>query len=350
MGRVVQSAVTLEHSGFSISGKFGFKLFEMQPCAVRQFGDKIPNVRNVRIARQLDRSNIVCYVNGPDEKYAENCMVVFDTCKNADIVEITTPPECGKIVNIQVCQNSLAIFNEKRLFCYKFPSCQQIRKEEIRQNPNGLSAMSYEPTTASCYLAFPGYNTGTINILNLSTLTTRESKAPVVIEAHVNEISQVALNCQGTLVATGSTKGTVIRVFDARNKAMLYDLRRGTVPAHLHCLAFSPCSSFLAVASDKGTLHVFGIRNSETKKKINVLNMGTSSLAKIQLERPVLALGFTKQTPRYIQSLVAICADGTYWRYPFSKDHDHVTVHQKDVGFHDLIQMYGDKEFFIQSE
>jgi hypothetical protein len=38
-------------------------------------------------------------------------------------------------------------------------------------------------------------------------------------------------------------------------------LRRGTDQAEIYCLAFDPISKFLASSSDKGTIHIFGIKN-----------------------------------------------------------------------------------------
>jgi len=37
------------------------------------------------------------------------------------------------------------------------------------------------------------------------------------------------------------------------------ELRRGTEPAHIHSIAFSKNSDWLAVSSDKNTVHVFAL-------------------------------------------------------------------------------------------
>lgn len=39
----------------------------------------------------------------------------------------------------------------------------------------------------------------------------------------------------------------------------LQELRRGTEPAHIHSIAFSKHCDWLAVSSDKGTVHVFAL-------------------------------------------------------------------------------------------
>uniref|UniRef100_A0A1I7TMC4 WD_REPEATS_REGION domain-containing protein n=1 Tax=Caenorhabditis tropicalis TaxID=1561998 RepID=A0A1I7TMC4_9PELO len=350
MSTIHHAAVALEHTGFSIGDQNGIKLFQLFPLNYRMYKNYVPKVGSVRIVKHMGLSNRLVYVSAPDGKFPQNTAIVFDIEGNKDWREVTTPSRYGAITNVHVSQNRLVVFTGTRMFVFKFPdNIEQIRAEDIGPNPNGISAMSYDPTTTSCYIAYPGFKTGSVQIMNLNTLTARESKSPVVIEAHLTEITQIALNCQGTLIATGSTKGTVVRVFDARTKGLLYELRRGTVPAHLQCLAFSPCSCYLAVASDKGTLHLFGIRDAEPQKKMNVLerNRGSSSILKIQLDRKVLALGFSKptETPKSFMGLVAICSDASYWRYHFTKDSNGKYMHLPPV-YEKLIDFAEEASFF----
>ncbi|KAJ4446711.1 hypothetical protein ANN_13408 [Periplaneta americana] len=60
------------------------------------------------------------------------------------------------------------------------------------------------------------------------------SCAPVTINAHRGELACLAVNQQGTLIATASSKGTLIRVWDTARRNQLVELRRGSDPATLY--------------------------------------------------------------------------------------------------------------------
>ena len=55
--------------------------------------------------------------------------------------------------------------------------------------------------------------------------------------------------------------GTLIRVWDTVSKQRIAEFRRGADPAQIYSIAFSKDSSFLAVTSDKGTLHLFALKD-----------------------------------------------------------------------------------------
>lgn len=87
------------------------------------------------------------------------------------------------------------------------------------------------------------------------------------MEAHESALRGLALTADGTKLATASTKGTVIRVWNVASSTCLQEFRRGVERVQITCLAWSWDHSFLACTSDKGTAHVFEVSETKSSEK-----------------------------------------------------------------------------------
>ncbi|THW48723.1 WD40 repeat-like protein [Aureobasidium pullulans] len=115
-------------------------------------------------------------------------------------------------------------------------------------NPFGLCCIRGDA------LALPGETPGQVQVLTLS------SKDKKVFKAHEGDLRQMAMSKDGTIIATASRQGTIIRIFSTTDPTKSTELRRGLESASIWGLAFSPSSQFLASTSDKGTLHIWDLR------------------------------------------------------------------------------------------
>ncbi|TVY90677.1 Autophagy-related protein [Lachnellula willkommii] len=84
-----------------------------------------------------------------------------------------------------------------------------------------------------------------------------ELKALNVVQAHRAPLSCIALNNEGTLLATASVTGTIIRVFSLPKGTKLYQFRRGTYPSTIYSMSFNLSSTLLCVSSTTDTVHIF---------------------------------------------------------------------------------------------
>lgn len=71
-------------------------------------------------------------------------------------------------------------------------------------------------------------------------------KKPVELDAHEAAIACLAVSLDGSLVATASVRGTLIRVFDAATGNKHHEFRRGTnhVRAALFKISFCVCKLY----------------------------------------------------------------------------------------------------------
>ena len=109
---------------------------------------------------------------------------------------------------------------------------------------------SPSPPTAASASAAPA--TGDVLLFSTRSLTVAN-----VIQAHKSPISFLSVNAAGTLLATASDKGTVIRVWSIPGAEKLYQFRRGTREARIYSINFNLVSSLLCVSSAHDTVHIF---------------------------------------------------------------------------------------------
>lgn len=95
-----------------------------------------------------------------------------------------------------------------------------------------------------------------------------------VIDAHNSPLSCIALNNDGTLLATASEKGTIIRVFSVPEGTKLYQFRRGSIHARIYSMSFNSTSTLLSVSSATETVHIFRLSPQNTSRK-NSLSSST---------------------------------------------------------------------------
>ena len=83
-----------------------------------------------------------------------------------------------------------------------------------------------------------------------------------MIPAHDSPLAAIAFSYSGTLNATASEKGTVIRIFRVEDGARLHEFRRGVKRcATIYSLAFSADSQYLAASSNTETVHIFKLED-----------------------------------------------------------------------------------------
>ena len=91
----------------------------------------------------------------------------------------------------------------------------------------------------------------------------------IEITAHENLISYILINNEGTILATASERGTIIRTFRCIDGLVLQEFKRGNEKADINYLCFDNLGIFLAATSDRGTIHIWSMKSSIKKIKEN---------------------------------------------------------------------------------
>lgn len=102
---------------------------------------------------------------------------------------------------------------ENRIYVYNFADLRLIDAIDTCFNPKGICALSADPNLS--VLATPEKTKGQVRV------NVYERNNSFVILAHQSSLSCMALNFAGTLLATASDKGTLIRIFSTEDGSPL---------------------------------------------------------------------------------------------------------------------------------
>jgi WD40 repeat protein len=97
-----------------------------------------------------------------------------------------------------------------------------------------------------------------------------------IIQAHESDVGALAVNADGTLIATASIRGTIIRIFSAEEGVLLQELRRGSSKAFIISINFHPTINMIACTSNRSSIHLFEIKKS-VEKCIETKHVGFSN-------------------------------------------------------------------------
>ncbi|XP_072975798.1 autophagy-related protein 18d-like [Typha angustifolia] len=202
------------------------------------------------IVEMLFRSNIIGLVGGgSNPQYPPNKVLIWDDQQSRCFGELTYRSE---VRAVKLRQDAIVVVLEETIFVYNFKSLKLVRQIKTVDNPRGLCCLSH--ISDSFVLACPGMLCGQVRVEHVSLKETR------FIAAHESHVACMTLTIDGLLLVTASTKGTLIRIFNTMDGTRLQEVRRGLERADVYSIALSPDVQWLAVSSDRATVHVFRLR------------------------------------------------------------------------------------------
>ncbi|XP_062144952.1 autophagy-related protein 18a-like [Alnus glutinosa] len=234
----------------------GFRIFSCDPF--REIIRREVDVGGISVVDMHFQYTIMALVGGgPHPMYPPNKVILWDGNQGRCIGELSFRTE---VRSVRFHRDRVVVVLEHKVYVYNLADLKLLHQIETISNPKGLCAVSQ--LAGSLVLVCPGLHKGQVRVEHFAPKKTK------FIMAHDSGIACFALNPDGLFLATASSKGTLVRVFNTVDGALLREVRRGADRAGIYSLAFSATGQWLAASSDKGTVHVFGL-NFNTKSPGN---------------------------------------------------------------------------------
>ncbi|KAG0197499.1 autophagy protein, partial [Mortierella sp. GBA30] len=223
-----------DFSCISVGTKHGFKIYNCDP-----FGKCYSKSdSSIGIVEMLFCTSLVAIVGAGDQPASSpRRLQIINTKRQSTICELTFPTT---ILSVKLNRKRLIVVLEDQIYvenCYlAYPSPTPSPTSPFSNNGRDDS---HGPS-------------GDVLIFNALTL-----QVVNIVQAHKTSVSNISINSEGTMLATASDKGTVMRIWSVPNAQRLYQFRRGTQSARIYSLSFNLASTLLCVSSDTDTVHVF---------------------------------------------------------------------------------------------
>ncbi|KAK6911571.1 WD40 repeat [Dillenia turbinata] len=320
-----------DHGCFAAGTDRGFRIYSCDPFR-ENFRRDLDSDNNgmgggIGIVQMLFRCNILALVGGGSEpQYPPNKVMIWDDDQIRCIGELSFRSE---VKAVRLRRDRIVVVLAQKIYVYDFRDLKLLHQIETISNPKGLCEISH--TSGSVVLVCLGLLKGQVRVEHYG------SKRTKFIMAHDSRIACFAFSQDGRWLATASSKGTLIRIFNTLDGSLLQEVRRGADRAEIYSLAFSSNAQWLAVSSDKGTIHVFSLKVDSGLPGLE--RSRSSSEPNILVPPTVASLSFIKGVlPRYFSSEWSVAQfrlhEGTQYIVAFGHQKNTVVILGMDGSFY----------------
>mmetsp|Transcript_41058 Transcript_41058/g.75120 ORF Transcript_41058/g.75120 Transcript_41058/m.75120 type:complete len:757 (-) Transcript_41058:139-2409(-) len=303
-------------SGFRICNANPFQETFRRSLGGGDDGGVVEGGAGIAHIEMLYRTNLLALTgHSTSPHYPPNKVLIYDDHLQRTIGELSFRQ---KVLCTKLRRDRIVVVLRDRVYIYNFSDLALLDKVHTGDNPLGLIGISMDnggvggsTTTAAGVVERAedalgsaaaagsvsgngnGNTTQRNNGMVLACPSTQRGQVRVelyglrrttTVVAHESALGALALSVDGSLLATASERGTVIRLFDTRGVTIggggggsngtggakhhsettsvsssvpLREFRRGVERATISCLTFSLDSNWLGCASNHGTVHIF---------------------------------------------------------------------------------------------
>lgn len=230
---------------FACATDNGFRIYNVDPLKEKE--RHIFHEGGLGHIEMLFRCNYLALIGGGIRSlYPQNKVIIWDDFNKAPTFALDFD---SPVKAVRLRRDRIVVVLEGLIKVFTFTSKpQQLHVFETNSNPLGLCVLC--PSSNKPILAYPSRMNGHVSVSDTLTIVylpmgfiyfffcsgfqlqivdlAKTDRTPLEIIAHESAVTCLALNIQGTRLATAGERGTLIRIFDTNDGTKLAELRRGT--------------------------------------------------------------------------------------------------------------------------
>lgn len=204
-----------DHGCFAAGTDRGFRIYNCDPFREIFRRDFDHDGGGVGVVEMLFRCNILALVGGGrSPQYPLNKVMIWDDHQSRCIGELSFRSD---VRAVRLRRDRILVVLDQKICVYNFADLKLLHQIETIANPKGLCAVSQ--VSGPLVLVCLGLQKGQVRVEHYGLKRTK------FIMAHDSRIASFALTQDGRLLATASSKGTLVRVFNTLDGTLLQEVR-----------------------------------------------------------------------------------------------------------------------------
>lgn len=197
----------------------------------------------IQVAKRYLNSNIFVFVKDK----ARTKISIYDMTAKMEMAMLSTDVE---IIDIKLTKKYIVLITLNTVVIYSMIRFSKIIELITAENVDGLIGISDEEF---CYISYPSCDEQ-INVYNVDNC-----EFTYKLNAHKHQIHTMELNNEGTILATASNYGTIIRLWNIKENKMMYEYRVCYWWNIIKSFSFSPDNRYLLINLNDQYLYVHDI-------------------------------------------------------------------------------------------
>lgn len=187
--------------------------------------------KQIALVEMMYKTNVIVLVY----EQQRNKVVIWDDHEKKNRTEITFNAN-QFIMNVKLRKDMMIVVLNEKAFIFNFVTLKLIEQVDTYPNPSGLCALSQAEKPISKIICLPHQDKGSLKVLNYVV----DKSIDLVIPAHDTEVGAIAVNPDGTLIASASERGHIIKIYSTDAGEVVQELKRGNSKAYIENILFHP--------------------------------------------------------------------------------------------------------------